>query len=96
MEPRDFYLVAELRYVDQRSRPLNSKGKLREVQCARLDIHELVREGKLTLGKRGVLFGTVWFEVVGGPDAQRLVLEFPIKSVSGEWLDPVQQVISCY
>jgi hypothetical protein len=27
----------------------NSKGKLRDVQCARLDVHELARDGKLTL-----------------------------------------------
>jgi hypothetical protein len=74
----------------------NSKGKLRDIQCARLDVHELARAGKLTLGRRGRLFGTVWFEVAGGPDAQRLVLEFPIRSVSGERLDPVQQVICCY
>ena len=36
----------------------NSKGKLRDVQCARLDVHELAREGKLKLGSRGCLFGT--------------------------------------
>ena len=29
----------------------NSKGKLRDVQCARLDVHELARDGNLTLGK---------------------------------------------
>ena len=74
----------------------NSKGKLRDVQCARLDVHELARDGKLTLGKRDLLFGTIGFEVAGGPDAQRLVLEFPIRSVSGERLAPVQQIISCY
>jgi hypothetical protein len=74
----------------------NSKGKLRDVQCARLDVHELARDGKLTLGKRGRLFGTVWFEVAGGPDAQRLVLEFPVRSGSGERLDPVRQEICCY
>jgi hypothetical protein len=74
----------------------NSKGKLRDVQCARLDVHELARDGKLTLGKRGWLFGTVLFEVAGGPDAQRLVLEFPIRSVSGERLDSLRQVICCY
>jgi hypothetical protein len=27
----------------------NSKGKLRDVQCARIDVHELAREGKLKL-----------------------------------------------
>jgi hypothetical protein len=74
----------------------NSRGKLRDVQCARLDVHELARDGKLTLGIRGRLFGSIGFEVAGGPDAQRLVLEFPIKSVSGERLDPVRQVICCY
>jgi hypothetical protein len=74
----------------------NSKGKLRDVQCARLDVHELARDGKLTLGKRGTLFGTIGFEVVGGPDAQRLVLEFPVRSVSGERLDPLRQTICCY
>ena len=52
----------------------NSKGKLRDVQCARLDVHELAREGKLKLGARGRLFGTIWFEVTGGPDARQLVL----------------------
>ena len=36
----------------------NSKSKLRDVQCARLDVHELARDGKLTLGKCGTLFGT--------------------------------------
>ena len=30
------------------------------------------------------------------PDAQRLVLEFPMRSVSGERLDPVRQEICCY
>jgi hypothetical protein len=74
----------------------NSKGKLRDVQCARLDVHELARDGKLTLGKRGTLFGTVGFEVAGGPDAQRLVLEFPVRSVSRERMDPVRQTICCY
>jgi hypothetical protein len=74
----------------------NSKGKLRDVQCARLDVHELARDGKLTLGKRGRLFGTVGFEVAGGPDAQRLVLAFPIRSASGERLDPLRQTICCY
>jgi hypothetical protein len=74
----------------------NSKGKLRDVQCARLDVHELARDGKLTLGKRGLLFGSVWLEVAGGPDAQRLVLEFPVRSASGERLPPVKQVICCY
>jgi hypothetical protein len=74
----------------------DSKRKLRDVQCARLDVHELARDGKLTLGKRGRLFGTVWFEVAGGPDAQRLVLEFPCKSASGQLLEPLRQVICCY
>jgi hypothetical protein len=44
----------------------NSKGKIRDVQCARLDVHELAREGKLKLGVHGWLFGTIWFEVTGG------------------------------
>jgi hypothetical protein len=35
----------------------NSKRKRRDVQCARLDVHELAGDGKLTLGKRGLLFG---------------------------------------
>ena len=74
----------------------NSKGKLRDVQCARLDVHELARDGKLTLGKSGTLFGTIGFEVAGGPDAQRLVLEFPLRSESGERLDPLRQTICCY
>ena len=74
----------------------NSKGKLRDVQCARLDVHELAREGKLKLALRGWLFGTIWFEVTGGPDAQQLVLEFPRKSTSGEPLDPLRQVIGCH
>jgi hypothetical protein len=73
-----------------------SKGKLRDVQCARLDVHELARDGRLTLGTRGRLFGTVGFEVMGGPDAQRLVLEFPLGSVSGERLEPLRQTICCY
>ena len=30
------------------------------MQCARL-LHELAREGKLKLGVRGRLFGTIWF-----------------------------------
>jgi hypothetical protein len=70
----------------------NSKGKLRDVQCARLDVHELAREGNLKLGSRRLLFGTIYFEVAGGPDAQRLVLEIPGRSASGE---PVRQVIVC-
>jgi hypothetical protein len=70
----------------------NSKGKLRDVQCARLDVHELAREGTLKLGVRGWLFGFVRFEVAGGPDSQRLVLEFPCASGG----DPVRQVITCY
>jgi hypothetical protein len=74
----------------------HSKGKLRDVQCARLDVHELARDGKLTLGKRGRLFGSIGFEVAGGPDAQRLVLEFPLRSASGERLPPVRQEICCY
>ena len=74
----------------------NSKGKLRDVQCARLDVHELAREGKLKLGACGWLFGSMWFEVNGGPDAQRLVLGFPQKSATGELLEPVRQVIVCY
>ncbi len=74
----------------------NSKGKLRDVQCARLDVHELAREGKLKLGARGWLFGTIWFEVTGGPDAQQLVLEFPRKSATGQPLDPMREVIGCH
>jgi hypothetical protein len=74
----------------------NSKGKLRDVQCARLDVHELAREGQLKLGSLGLLFGTIRFEVAGGPDAQRLILEFPVRSARGEPLDPVRQAITCY
>src|SRR5215471_6008213 len=74
----------------------NSKRKLRDVQCARLDVHELVRDGNLTLGQRGTLFGSIGFEVAGGPDAQRLVLEFPMRSAAGERRDPVRQTICCY
>ena len=55
---------------------------------ARLDVHELARDGKLKLGTHGWLFGAIWFEVTGGPDARQLVLEFPRKSASGEPLDP--------
>ena len=73
-----------------------AKGRLRDVQCARLDVHELARDGKLALGTRGRLFGTVWFDVAGGPDAQQLLLEFPLKSVTGERLAPLQQTICCY
>ena len=47
-------------------------------------------------GKRGTLFGSIRFEVAGGPDAQRLMLEFPVRSVSVERLDPVRQIICCY
>jgi hypothetical protein len=36
-----------------------SKGKLRDMQCARLDVHELGREGRLKLGTRGCLLGTL-------------------------------------
>ena len=74
----------------------NSKGKRRDVQCARLDVHELTREGKLKLGTRGRLFGVIGFEVTGGPNAQHLVLEFPCRSASGEPLEPVRQDILCY
>jgi hypothetical protein len=74
----------------------NSKGKRRDVQSARLDAHELARDGKLKLGARGWLFGTIWFEVTGGPDAQHLMLDFLRKSPSGEPLDPLQQDIVCY
>ena len=74
----------------------NSKGKLRDVQCARLDAHEFARDGKLKLGTHGWLFGTIWFEVTGGPDAQQLMLDFLRKSPSGEPLDPLQQDIVCY
>src|SRR5262249_35308087 len=74
----------------------NSKGKLRDVQCARLDVHEFARDGKLKLGTHGWLFGTIWFEVTGGPNAQHLMLDFPRKSPSGEPLDPLQQDIVCY
>jgi hypothetical protein len=74
----------------------NSKGKRRDVQCARLDVHELTREGKLKLGSHGWLFGTIWFEVTGGPNAQHLVLEFPCRSASSEPLDPITQDILCY
>ena len=42
------------------------RASLRQ-QCARLDVHELGREGKLKLGTRGCLFGTLRFEVAGGP-----------------------------
>ena len=66
------------------------------MQCARLDVHELARDGRLKPGERGVLFGTVGFEVTGGPDAQQLVLEFPRRSVCGDRLDPVGQIICCY
>ena len=38
------------------------------------DVDELAREGKLKLGVRGWLFGTIWYEVTGGPDTQHLVL----------------------
>jgi len=74
----------------------NSKGKRRDVQCARLDVHELTREGKLKLGSYDWLFGTIWFEVTGGPNAQHLVLKFPCRSASGEQLDPITQDILCY
>jgi hypothetical protein len=66
------------------------------VQCARLDVHELTREGKVKLRSHGWLFGAIWFEVTGGPNAQHLVLEFPCRSASGEQLDPITQDILCY
>ena len=74
----------------------NSKGTRRDVQCARLDVHELSREGKLRLGTRGILFGSIWFEITGGPSAQHLVLTFPWRSASGEQHDPVTQDILCW
>jgi hypothetical protein len=74
----------------------NSKGKLRDVQCARLDVHELARDGSLKLGARGRLFGTIGFAVEGGPDARRLILEFPRRSATSAPLDPIRQTISCY
>ena len=74
----------------------NSKGKRRDVQYARLDVHELAREGRLKLGSRGWLFGTIWFEVTGGPNAQHLVLHFPRRSARGEPLEPARQDIVCY
>jgi hypothetical protein len=68
-----------------------------------------IQQRQIPLTKRGTLFGTIGFEVVGGPDAQRLVLEFPLRSASGETLapvapglfsgeqlDPLQQIICCY
>ena len=73
----------------------NSKRKLRDVQCARLDVHELTRDGMLKLGRYGRLFGVIGFEVTGGPDAQ-LVLAFPRRSASGERLEPIRQVVGCY
>jgi hypothetical protein len=74
----------------------NTKGKLRDVQCARLDVHELAREGKLKVGARGWLFGRIWFEVTGEPDAHQLVLEFPRNSASRESVDTIRQSITCY
>ena len=73
----------------------NYKGRFRDVQCARLDVHELAREGKLELGARGLLFGMLGFEVDGGPDGRRLVLEYPRKSASGTPLEPLRQAICC-
>jgi hypothetical protein len=73
----------------------NSKSKLRDVQCARLDVHELARDGRLKPGERGLLFGTIRFEVTGTTDAQALTLEFPVKSASGELLEPIPQIIGC-
>ena len=74
----------------------NSKGKLRDVQCARLDVHELARDGKMKLGGRGWLFGNIQFEVCGNPHLPRLVLAFPRRSASGEPLEPILQAIHCY
>ena len=74
----------------------NSKGKLRDVQCARLDVHELAREGKLKLGARGWLFGTIRFEVQGtNLYSPQLVLAFPSRSASGVPLEPILQKIDC-
>ena len=69
----------------------NSKGTRRDVQCARLDVHELGREGKLKLGVRGWLFGVIWFEVTGGPDTRQLVLELPRKSSAANRWTPRQR-----
>jgi hypothetical protein len=43
----------------------NSKRKLRDVQRARLDVHELARDSNLKLGRRGTLFGSIGFEIAG-------------------------------
>ena len=74
----------------------NSKGKLRDVQCARLDVHELAREGKLKLGARGWLFGTIRFEVRGDLHSPKLLLAYPRRSASGAPLEPIVQTICCH
>jgi hypothetical protein len=51
------------------------------VQCARLDVHELARDGRLKPGEWGLLFGQ--FEVTGATNAQALTLEFSCKSATG-------------
>src|SRR5262249_21371097 len=73
----------------------NSEGKLRDVQCARLDVHELAREGRLKPAGRGLLFGTIQYEVAGATAVPALTVEFPRRSASGELLEPVRQLIGC-
>ena len=43
-----------------------------------------------------MLFGILRFEVTGGPDGQRLVLDFPRRTATREPLDHIRQVIGCY
>jgi hypothetical protein len=52
--------------------------------------------GKLKLGSHGWLFGAIWLEVTGGPNAQQLVLAFPRRCATGERLAPLRQIIGCY
>ena len=74
----------------------NSKGKLRDVQCARLDVHEMAREGKLNQGAHGCLFGTIQFDVRGNLHSPKLLLAYPRRSASGAPLEPIVQTIRCH
>src|SRR5262245_37249543 len=74
----------------------NSKGRLRDVQCARLDVHELARTDNLKIGARGLLFGSIQFEVRGIGESPQLVLAHPRRLASGEPLEPIEQVIYCH
>ena len=74
----------------------NSKGRPRDVQCARLDVHELARTGKLKHDSHGWLFGAIQFEVRGNLHSPKLLLAYPRRSASGALLQPIVQTICCH